>query len=133
MKRRTLVKLLLGAAAAGVGGLMALRPSGRRKLPLPAPEDSAAPNPARALKEALPMLKVGDEVVAAFLADMARHDMRVKLGKNGKPSSEDVQKFLLSTDFFNSGDDESRPLKYVRLYDPYLAPCYNPLHMKARG
>jgi len=35
-------------------------------------------------------------------------------------------RFLASTDFFQNGGDETRPLRYVRFYDPYLSPCYNP-------
>ena len=37
------------------------------------------------------------------------------------------KKFLMSTDFFPNGADESRPLRYIMLYDPYISPCYNPL------
>jgi hypothetical protein len=36
-------------------------------------------------------------------------------------------RFLLSTDFFQNGSDEKKPLKFVALYDPYVTPCYNPL------
>jgi hypothetical protein len=35
--------------------------------------------------------------------------------------------FLLSTDFFLNGADESRPVRYVRFYNPYKSPCWNPL------
>ena len=34
--------------------------------------------------------------------------------------------FLASTDFFQTGADESRPLRYVAYFDPYRSPCYNP-------
>ena len=37
-----------------------------------------------------------------------------------------VTKFLLSTDFFIHGADESRNLKYLSFYEPQLAPCRNP-------
>lgn len=37
-----------------------------------------------------------------------------------------VTKFLLSTDFFMHGADESRDLKYLSFYEPQLAPCRNP-------
>lgn len=33
---------------------------------------------------------------------------------------------LLSTDLFEHGDD-TRPLRYVRLFHPYATPCYSPL------
>ena len=35
--------------------------------------------------------------------------------------------FLLSTDFFQNGMREDRPLQYVTFYFPYKSPCYNPL------
>ncbi len=35
--------------------------------------------------------------------------------------------FLLSTDFFINGADETRPVKYVRLYAPYKNPCWDPV------
>ena len=37
-----------------------------------------------------------------------------------------VGEFLLATDFFNNKMDESLPIKYIGLYDPYLRPCQNP-------
>lgn len=37
-----------------------------------------------------------------------------------------VGAFLLSTDFFHNKMDESKSVKYIALYDPYLIPCSNP-------
>lgn len=37
-----------------------------------------------------------------------------------------TNQFLLSTDFFQEGMDESRTIKYVLYYDPYINPCYTP-------
>lgn len=37
-----------------------------------------------------------------------------------------VTKYLLSTDFFQHGADESRSLRYLSFYEPQLAPCRNP-------
>ena len=34
--------------------------------------------------------------------------------------------YLSSTDFFIHDADESRPVRFVALYDPYVSPCYNP-------
>ncbi len=42
-------------------------------------------------------------------------------------SSRLAMQFLLSTDFFHSDVDESRTIRYSRLADPYVNPCYNPL------
>ncbi len=38
-----------------------------------------------------------------------------------------VTNFLMSTDFFRNGADETKPVKYLFYYDPYAAPCQNPL------
>lgn len=37
-----------------------------------------------------------------------------------------VAMFLLSTDFFANKMDTSKPVKFTRVYDPYLYPCSNP-------
>ena len=37
-----------------------------------------------------------------------------------------VTKFLLSTDFFLRGGDESRRIEYLSFYEPRTAPCRNP-------
>lgn len=37
-----------------------------------------------------------------------------------------VRNFLLSSDFFRNKMDESKPVKYVYLYDPYKLACANP-------
>ena len=36
-----------------------------------------------------------------------------------------VSNFLLSTDFFQNGADENKPLNYLGFYDPYKRPCAN--------
>jgi hypothetical protein len=42
-----------------------------------------------------------------------------------------VSNFLLSTDFFLHGGDESREVKYLSFYDPLAAPCRNPfVHLR---
>jgi hypothetical protein len=37
-----------------------------------------------------------------------------------------VSTYLLSTDFFQNGMDESKPVRYVGFYTPYLRPCAHP-------
>ena len=37
-----------------------------------------------------------------------------------------VTAYMLSSDFFKNGMDESRVVKYLALYDPYLRPCAHP-------
>lgn len=38
-----------------------------------------------------------------------------------------VGRFLLSTDFFRNGADESKPVVYLGYFDPLTRPCSNPL------
>ena len=38
--------------------------------------------------------------------------------------------YLSSTDFFANGADESRPVRFIALYDPYVSPCYNPFRRR---
>lgn len=37
-----------------------------------------------------------------------------------------VSRFLLSTDFFRNGSDESKPVRYLAYFDPYTGACGNP-------
>ena len=34
--------------------------------------------------------------------------------------------FLMSTDFFRNGGDESKPVRFVAYHDPYRSPCWVP-------
>lgn len=68
-------------------------------------------------------LRLDPDGVERFVRDYA--DWRSADGS--AESIEDVlSRFLLSTDFFLHDADESRPIRYLRLYDPYLSPCNNP-------
>jgi len=42
-----------------------------------------------------------------------------------------VSNYLLSTDFFEHGADEARPVQYVAFYDPITTPCRNYLAKRA--
>lgn len=44
----------------------------------------------------------------------------------GSLPDEIYMNYLSSTDFFMNGADESRPVRFVALYDPYVSPCFNP-------
>jgi hypothetical protein len=48
------------------------------------------------------------------------------IGLFASPEPEVYERYLLSTDFFQHGADESRTPGYVTYYDPYLSPCWNP-------
>lgn len=44
-----------------------------------------------------------------------------------------VSNYLLSTDFFQNGADESRQVEYVAYYDPGIAACRHPWARPAMG
>ena len=73
------------------------------------------------LQAALPFLILPRATVDAFLAALSQAKRKPR-----KPE-QNTRLFLLSTDFFAHGADESRPLGYSQLYDPYRNPCYNPM------
>ena len=64
-------------------------------------------------------------MVAAFVEDYER--VHGPYPTNKQPGMTEYKRFLLSTDFFQNGADESRPLRYVRIFDAYASPCYQPL------
>lgn len=73
------------------------------------------------LLAAFPFLIIPRETMDDFLAALS--------STKRKPRKPDQVKqlFLLSTDFFAQGADESLPLSFATLYDAYRSPCYNPM------
>ena len=77
------------------------------------------------LREHFDYLDIDDETLRRFANDFELQ--REPLAPGTELSGSDHTRFLMSTDFFQNGADESRPLRYVAYYDPYVSPCYNPL------
>jgi hypothetical protein len=69
------------------------------------------------------LLDIPDATIAKWVNAYEKHE-RAWSGK--APSRKDLQNFLLSTDLWPDGD-ETKPLKFVAYYDPYISVCYNPL------
>jgi hypothetical protein len=74
-------------------------------------------------RRALPDLQVSEAVVLQFSEDYEK-----AFGKPIRcPVPEDILKrFLLSTDFVQSGCALGRRVEYVAFYSPFHTPCYNP-------
>ena len=73
----------------------------------------------RDLREYYSYLRLDDDLLRAFLRDLERLP--------GRHHRDDLRRrFLLSTDFFVHGEDESRPLAYRAFHDAYLSPCASP-------
>ena len=75
-----------------------------------------------ALREHFHYLHFDDAVAEAFEHDFERVFGAWQPGTSAKLNT----RFLASTDFFQTGADESRPLQYAQFFDPYISPCYNP-------
>ena len=136
MNRRDILRLAflgavaLGAAALGVvlRSLRGPRATGEQVAPAaaqgsasplaPADPESFGPQ----LRKKFDYLSIDDAVIEAYVRDRRR-----TTGGRRLVSSKEYQRFLLSTDFFQNGADESRPLRYVSLFDAYASPCYQPL------
>lgn len=43
-----------------------------------------------------------------------------------------VTLFLMSSDFFQNGEDDSKPVRYRALADPYVSACSNPIAVLAK-
>ena len=87
-------------------------------------------------------LNVSDAQMHKFAADYAKHYQRIGRRQLHRFKGRDASyfdrlmdhlaiTFLMSTDFFLNGGDESKPVKYVMLYHPYVSPCWNPILMAA--
>jgi hypothetical protein len=82
-------------------------------------------SPEEQLRGHFPYLDLEPAGVARFLSDYERYESRFVARS---PLPVDVYtRYLLSTDFFQHGADESRQIQYVGFYDPYVTPCLNPL------
>lgn len=97
-------------------------------------EDSAE----HLIKRELHFLKLDDEGIKAFVKEYAAARdryyklilksygiLRIDSNQSGKVHQL-VSTYLLSTDFFEKNMDESRIIRFVGLYDPYLRPCAHP-------
>ena len=85
-------------------------------------------------------LDMKDEQFQSFIDDYYEHYRRVprklyRRIRSGDP--DDWQRygdhlcsiFLCSTNFFLNDADESKPVRYVRFYHPYVSPCWNPFSL----
>lgn len=117
---------------AGIGGVLAALTS--FKFLFTSFEDSAV----HMIKRELSFLKLDEDGVRKFATDYAADKdrkykltmkgyafFRIDADQSGKVHNM-VSNYLLSTDFFQHHMDESRLIKYVGLYDPYMRPCAHP-------
>jgi hypothetical protein len=121
VKRRTVLIAGVTVTATATAGAIALARAQRPSL-------SRLGEPARELGHAifarLDMLDIAGEAYEAFLRDVEEHEGPIEPGRSA--TRELVGRFLLSTDFFLHGADETRRIAYHRYHDPYVSPCPRP-------
>ncbi len=122
-RRRFLSRVVLGGLTLA-GGYLGLKEWG---VFSPAPFVlSSAPDQAqveRVVLKSFPYLDLDHDSLRSF--SKAYLGFLRTFGRS--PSKQDIEeKFLLSTDFFRNGADESQTVRFVSLYDPYYNPCYSP-------
>jgi len=123
MKRRQFMAGTLGAA--GGLGLSACKQPARRE---PEPKTTQAPithayaTYETKIRSRLKGVAIDSQEVVKFAQAWESQKGPFK-GKADKLA----ELFLLSSDFFQTGEDATRAPKFFMIYDPYLSPCYNPL------
>lgn len=123
--RRRFLAFGAGAAAVGAGAVF-LWPGLREKASAWADRLAGARRtPEQKLIEHFDYLHIPDDVAQRYVADY-RANVR-DVGRLTELGSDFYTRFLMSTDFFQNGADESRTLAYVACYGPTISPCYNPL------
>ena len=117
VSRRGFLAGAAGLAAAAAGWLAWDNRVGIRRLLGYVPME-------RRIHEAFPALELDPEGVRAFV-----RDYEAWRGEESRTSWIDPSiplLYLLSTDHFASDSRAGVPIRYVRLYDPYVSPCWNP-------
>ena len=86
---------------------------------------AALRSPEQRLRSHFAYLDLEPEGVTQYFADCERY--RTGFSQRLPFAPEVYTDYLLSTDFFRNGADQSRLVRYVGYYDPAVTPCNNPL------
>ena len=125
--RRAFLAGLVSALSLGGGGWWWWR---GREAPPQEPLDPWTELTAATLRRLLPYLQLDDDGLARFGRDLraagGRDLLRRADAGDARAREWLGQQFLLSSDFFWNGADESRPVGYRAYYDPYAQACANP-------
>ena len=78
--------------------------------------------PSRRIRRHFAYLQFEPGTIDRFVTDFERVVGIVPVG-----TTDVYMRFLLSTDFFQHGADQTRILRYHLFYEPSATPCYNPL------
>jgi hypothetical protein len=78
----------------------------------------------QAIKDYYHYLKLDESGVRAFVTAHQSSSNAAETGERARADT--MSRYLLSTDFFRHGSDESRIVRFVAYHDPVTAPCLNP-------
>jgi hypothetical protein len=81
-------------------------------------------SPADRIRREFHYLRFEDDAPERYVREYERH--RGPISSFQHPADDFFDRFLLSTDFFLNDADESRPVRFVLFFDPYISPCWNP-------
>ncbi len=119
----------LAAATAGAGGWWLWRNQFGDETP-DVPRNPWTELVILTLRRRLDYLELEEEGMVRFARDLRKRRLQALLRrlKAGDTEAADwlEQQFLMSSDFFWNGADESRIIGYMGFYDPYERPCANP-------
>jgi hypothetical protein len=126
MTRRRFLKAAVLGGAALAGGSLAWSSSfewfysraSRRIL-------AVLQSPEQRLRSHFAYLDLDPDGVTRYFADCERY--RAGFSRRLPLSPDACTNYLMSTDFFRNGADESRLVRYVGYYDQAVTPCNNPL------
>lgn len=127
MKRREFIAGALGTAGGLGAGALAVgckqpdRARRQQEVTTP-PVPPAYAKQVTQIRSRLEGLTIDDQEIVKF-AQAWQNSKGPFKGKGAKLA----ELFLLSSDFFQTGENAKRAPKFFMLYDPYVSPCYNPL------
>ena len=125
-RRRFLALVALATVSVGAGALTGWDRIARNFGHLERLE-GVGRHPRQRLRRHYAWLHVSEEAVGQYVADHER--IYGRLGRFSIVRPDFYTRFLLSTDFFGPDRQHAsgEPVRYVRLYEPLLGGCYNPL------
>lgn len=123
--RRSFLRLAGGSVASGAIAAIAWRDRVARALDRAHARLLAlVATPEERLRAHFSYLTLDPAGVERYFADYQKYR---GLSRHAPLSGDACTRYLMSTDFFRHGADESKTVHYVGFYDPDHTPCNNPL------
>jgi hypothetical protein len=125
MTRRTFLRVVAwGGPPIAIASLAAVKPAVSLSRRAPAWLVARVRSPEERLRAHFNYLRLDPAGIEEYFADYLRYGDG--FSRHSPLPPEVYTRYLLSTDFFRNGADESRLVTYIGFYDPALTPCNNP-------